>query len=66
MAKESKENINEQNESQEDKNWADMINVREDDGADADSDEFDGAKVLNQDEIDSLFGKNTGKNDRNR
>lgn len=63
MAKDSKENIDGQENAQEDKNWADMINVREDDGSDINSDEFDNAKVLNQDEIDSLFGKNTGKKD---
>ena len=44
------------NENTEDKNWADAIKVRDDDNSSLDSNDAADSKILNQEEIDSLFG----------
>ncbi|MFV0626719.1 MAG: flagellar motor switch protein FliM [Alphaproteobacteria bacterium] len=59
----AKDKIDEKENTSEDENWADMINVRDDGLDDDSSDSFDSSKVLNQEEIDSLFGKNANKGD---
>ncbi|MDD4556299.1 MAG: flagellar motor switch protein FliM [Alphaproteobacteria bacterium] len=64
MAKDNDINDTENKSAEETSNWADMINVRESAATSAGSSEdFDESKVLNQDEIDTLFGRTSGKND---
>lgn len=63
MAEENISDNNEQKPAAEDKDWADSIKVRDDETQNAAAGDAADSKILNQEEIDSLFGYSSNDED---